>query len=187
MITFRVKQTLGRIERIGPWQGLVNINSSNPNRSDRQILRLISQKSNADYIKANLKQTSVNIKLPAIITAKPFNTNRTVGRAFCNYRLNWKIRLKRAVWNWVVELISSNEVVEGADKIANLWFLLYQNEDKSPNFQTSGFLVKLTLRRPTGLPLTRSLCRKLRISADSSLIQRKIGTFLHEMMWLKAN
>ena len=35
------------------------------------------------------------------------------------------------------------------------------------------------------LTLTRPLCRKLRIRADSSLIRQKIGTFLYKMMLLK--
>ena len=38
----------------------------------------------------------------------------------------------------------------------------------------------LALRRPIGLPLTRALRRKLRITADSSLTRQKIGTFFIE-------
>ena len=38
----------------------------------------------------------------------------------------------------------------------------------------------LTLTRPISLPLTCLLCRILRISAESSLIRQKIGTFLKQ-------
>ena len=39
--------------------------------------------------------------------------------------------------------------------------------------------------RTSFLTFTRPLRRKLRNSADASLIRQKIGTFLYKMMWIK--
>ena len=55
--------------------------------------------------------------------------------------------------------------------------LRFGTQRMSSNEELCENQISLTLTRPIGLPLTRSLRRKLWISADSSLIRQKIGTF----------
>ena len=58
--------------------------------------------------------------------------------------------------------------------ISGLLLILYISSSTiNEKFQDA--ILQLTLTRPIGLPLTRPLRKKLRISADSSLIRQNIG------------
>ena len=82
---------------------------------------------------------------------------------------------KTAIWHFMTKTLHSAQIFVFEDSIKSID--LNSCQHITVNSQNNDIFVRLTLTRPIGLPPHAPLRRKVRISADLSLIWQKIGTF----------